>query len=124
MSPSAGDPGVGSAAEEAARLADALKGWFWGAATDLDAAAEDSAHDPLTCRVCPLCRGIAAVRSARPEVVEHLASAAESLAAALRALGAARTPSPRQAQRADQAGPTYETVSIDVDDADEDEGAA
>ena len=123
MSPSTGQPGVGSAADEAARLADALKGWFCGAATGVGASPDHAPtppHDPLTCRVCPLCRGIAAVR---PEVVEHLASAAESLAAALRELGASRTPSPRQPESADRGGPTYETVHIDIDDDDEDEGA-
>ena len=68
--------GLGSAADEAARLADALGGWF----------ATAGAHDPVTCTACPLCRGIAAVRSLNPEVVEHLTAAAGSLAAALREL--------------------------------------
>lgn len=75
---SAQPDGLGSAAHEAARLADALGGWFVSAATD--------AHDPVTCTACPLCRGIAAVRAVNPEVVEHLTAAAGSLAAALREL--------------------------------------
>lgn len=40
--------------------------------------------EPSTCRVCPLCQGAALLRGLRPEVVEHLAAAATSLAAALR----------------------------------------
>ncbi len=78
--------GHGSAADEAARLADVLGGWFTSATTDLH-----DEHDPVTCTACPLCRGIAAVRSVNPEVVEHLSVAAGSLVAALRVL---RSPSP------------------------------
>ncbi len=77
--------GLGSAADEAARLADVLGGWFASATADVH---DD--HDPVTCTACPLCRGIAAVRSVNPEVVEHLSAAAGSLVAALREL---RSPS-------------------------------
>ena len=92
--------GLGSAAEEAARLAEALGGWF-ASATGPSAVPDDApqgadplqaqAHDPVTCRSCPVCRGIALVRSVNPEVVEHLSAAAGSLAAALREL---RSPHP------------------------------
>ena len=73
--------GLGSAADEAARLADVLGGWFTSATTGV----RDD-HDEVACTACPLCRGIAAVRSVNPEVVEHLSAAAGSLAAALREL--------------------------------------
>ncbi|MBC7640120.1 MAG: DUF5304 family protein [Rhodoferax sp.] len=78
--------GLGSAADEAARLADVLGGWFSSATADVQAD-----HDDVTCTACPLCRGIAAVRSVNPEVVEHLSAAAGSLVAALREL---RSPGP------------------------------
>jgi hypothetical protein len=93
--------GLGSAAEEAARLAEALGGWFTSAtgpsAVRDDAPPDadppnDPAHDPATCRACPLCRGVALVRSVNPEVVEHLTAAAGSLAAALRELRAPHGP--------------------------------
>lgn len=126
MSPT--EPGVGSAADEAARLADALGGWFRCAATDSPDESSTPSHDPLTCRACPLCRGIAAVRSVRPEVIEHLATAADALAAALRELGALRAPGGRQPESADRAGPTYpdrpETEHIVIADDDQDEGVA
>jgi hypothetical protein len=84
------DDPVGSVAEEAAKLVGAMSDWArqrgtpaWaeglGALThDVDehlASGED-------CRYCPLCRGIQVVRSASPEVREHLASAISSLAQA------------------------------------------
>jgi len=39
---------------------------------------------PATCRLCPLCRGIALLRSVRPETVDLLADLATALAASLR----------------------------------------
>ncbi len=49
------------------------------------------------CLACPLCMGIAALRQARPEAVEHLLKAGAELLAAVRALvdatdGGARHP--------------------------------
>jgi hypothetical protein len=101
----------GSAAEEAARLVDSLHGWFaartgteaaalgasaraegtaYGQAGNEHAAPEEPAgpqHGPF-CRACPVCRGLAYVQQAHPEVVEHLAFAAQHVASALRALTA------------------------------------
>lgn len=45
-----------------------------------------AAGTPLECLVCPLCAGIAALREARPEAVEHLLKAGAELLAAFRAL--------------------------------------
>lgn len=114
MSPS---PEVGSAADEAARLADALGGWFRSAATG-SAQSHSSDHDPLTCRACPICRGIAAARAVQPEVIAYLATAADALAAALREWHA------RQPESADRTTcrDRPETVRINIDD--DDEGAA
>jgi hypothetical protein len=112
---------VGSVAEEAARLVDALGGW---AATARHAASarhtDDVADDPaegvsedlpgddapantcptcgadsgvgqaISCQVCPVCQGIALLRSVRPETVDRLADLAGALAATLRDIAAQR----------------------------------
>jgi len=46
--------------------------------------AQDTDDTPSTCRICPLCKGIALLRSVRPETVDLLADLANSLAASLR----------------------------------------
>ena len=100
----------GGVGEEAARLLEAVQEWARrtaGAGSEgmagargagaVDAAAgptdppwtERIATDALECQLCPLCRLIAVVRGTRPEVVEHLADATASLAAAIRDLVAA-----------------------------------
>lgn len=70
-------PPVGSAAEEAARLADSLRGWFAGVQAG-------AAQDHAACTSCPVCLGLTRLRAVSPEVVEHLSAAAGSLVAALR----------------------------------------
>jgi len=66
--------------DEAARFIDAL-----GGLPQSPAGAE--------CRICPFCRLLATLRELRPEVVEHLALAADELLAAVREF-AARPPAP------------------------------
>jgi len=51
------------------------------------------------CLVCPLCAGIAALRQARPEAVEHLLKAGAELLAAARALLDASDAGTRRAGR-------------------------
>jgi hypothetical protein len=56
------------------------------------------------CQVCPICAGLAALRGARPEVVEHLVKAGAELLLAAKALldGAAEpeaAPAPRRRAR-------------------------
>src|SRR5918994_720437 len=48
------------------------------------------------CQVCPICAGLAALREARPEAVEHLVKAGAELLLAAKALldGATWTPAP------------------------------
>lgn len=76
-----GQPPVGSAAEEAARLFAAAEDWVrTRAGGHLDGLATGSAE----CTVCPVCQGISALRQVRPETVEHLLDAAASFVAALR----------------------------------------
>ena len=56
---------------------------------------------PATCRLCPLCRGIALLRSVRPETVDLLADLAVAVATSLRDV-ATRA---RAADPASSAGP-------------------
>ncbi|HEX3003770.1 MAG TPA: hypothetical protein VHO27_06140 [Angustibacter sp.] len=120
---SAGREPLGSAAEEAARLAEAVHAWWDGRAGE---DASDPAHEPAaadepststTCRYCPLCRGVAAVHAVRPEVLAHLVTAAESLAAALRELARDAEPDARpHADRASGRPRRPRSVRIPVDD--------
>lgn len=73
---------MGSVAEEATKLFEAMSSWAKGAAENVD---EHLATGSTECTICPVCQVISAVRGTRPEVVEHLADAAVSLVAALRA---------------------------------------
>jgi hypothetical protein len=61
------------------------------------------------CQTCPICAGLAALRQASPEAVEHLVKAGAELLLAARALldGAAepaRGPAPRRRARPARAG--------------------
>ncbi|HEV2921874.1 MAG TPA: hypothetical protein VG673_21945 [Actinomycetota bacterium] len=61
------------------------------------------------CQICPICAGLAALREARPEAVEHLVKAGAELLLAVRALldGAAepaRGPAPRRRARPARTG--------------------
>lgn len=71
---------VGSAAEEAARLVEALRRWFDERAPDLSASTADSRD----CQLCPICQLLGFFRQGQPEVFEHLSQAADSLLAAVR----------------------------------------
>lgn len=82
----------GSIGEEAAKLAEAVQDWLgqrtgrgvgdvWAAAT-----APDAFESP-ECKICPLCRAMHFVSTVQPEVFAHLADAAASLSAAVRAMG-------------------------------------
>lgn len=88
---------AGSLAEELAKLMGVVSGLAATASTHgegdderrTDPAAEPHPHiadGSAACEVCPVCQAIAFVRSTTPEVREHLASSAASLAAAARGL--------------------------------------
>jgi hypothetical protein len=94
--------GVGSAAEEAARLLAAVQDWA-KARFDHEHLATGSAE----CQVCPVCQGVAALRQVKPETVEHLLDAAASLVAALRTT-VTGTPPP------DRGGAPHTVQRIDV----------
>jgi hypothetical protein len=102
------DP-VGSAAEEAAKLLEAVSEWarehgsdlgtaVGGLAEQVSAAAHDVDAHLATgedCRYCPFCRAVQVYRSASPEVREHLSTAASSLARAAAAMMATTVPDQR-----------------------------
>ena len=75
------DEPLGSAAQEAARLLDAVSGWLDQRGISSMPIATGSAE----CRACPICIGLSAVREHHPEVVDQLGRAAEALVAAVRA---------------------------------------
>jgi hypothetical protein len=60
---------------------------------------------PSTCRICPLCRAIALLRSVRPETVDLLADFAMSVAGSLRDVAVwSRTSDPASSARSTSAG--------------------
>ena len=79
------DP-LGSAAEEAAKL--------FGALADLARDADAHVARGEECRYCPICRAVQVVRSASPEVREHLTTAVSSLAQAFAAALDTAVPDP------------------------------
>jgi hypothetical protein len=93
----------GSIGEEAVKLAEAVQDWLGertgrGGSDAWAAATAPEAFESAECRVCPICRAMHFVSSMQPEVFAHLADAATSLAAAVRAMGDVEgraTPAPR-----------------------------
>jgi hypothetical protein len=97
-------PPVGSVAEEAARLLDALGGWAsthgyaagspepattpgaGGAHGCPTCGAQEGVGKAVVCQLCPVCQGIGLLRSVRPETVDRIADLAGALAATLRDL--------------------------------------
>jgi hypothetical protein len=71
---------LGSAAEEAARLVDAVRDWI-----DARAVSKPPPNESSECQLCPICQVLGMVRQGQPEVFEHLSHAADSLLAAVRA---------------------------------------
>lgn len=87
----------GPLGEEAAKLVDAVQEWLRGAGAGVGTGAADKAASAASyvsshiangsaeCQLCPVCQLLAALRGSRPEVFEHLQSAAGSVLLALRA---------------------------------------
>ncbi len=76
---------VGSAAEEAGRLFEAVQEWARRASGAAGGWSEHIATGAPECQLCPVCQLIALMRETRPEVAAHLAEAAGSMLAAVRA---------------------------------------
>lgn len=107
---------LGNAAQEAARLLDAIGEWLAVRANAEDNggswvrwSSEHIATGAAECRICPLCRLIAATRAAGPEVAGHADEALRSISAALHALADAMG-----TQRGSPAGPDkgFQTIVI------------
>ncbi|BBH18298.1 hypothetical protein Back2_25850 [Nocardioides baekrokdamisoli] len=126
---------IGSAADEAAKLLNALGEWAKDQSTESANAFSESvaglagraahavadlpkfmdqhlAAGAPECAYCPVCRTVHVVREASPDVRVHLASAALSLMqAATTVLNAMATPVPGGAQQE----PTVEKIDLDDD---------
>src|SRR5450631_235263 len=78
-------------------------------------------NTPATCRLCPLCRGIALLRAVRPETVDLLADLAVAIAASLRDVATrARAADPASSARPASGASDRVTVQdIPVDDESE-----
>jgi hypothetical protein len=79
---------------------------------------------PVACRLCPLCQGIALLRSVRPETVDRLADLATAVAGTLRDMAAqSRASGQTSAARPDSGkasgGGRAPVQDIHVDDDDE-----
>ena len=116
-------PPVGSAAQEAARLFATAEQWLRERTAGLPDATAAAPHGPgpgggAECAVCPLCQGIAAVRSIRPETVEHLLDATASFVAALRSTVAAGGPEASVAARR----PDVQRIHVSDSDLQGDQG--
>lgn len=87
--PAGSDP-IGAAAEEAARLVDALGQWLaarsarTGGPVDVGGLKDHIATGSAECRICPLCQLISLARNSSPELARHLDEALESLLALAR----------------------------------------
>jgi hypothetical protein len=109
---------VGSVAEEAAKLFALLQKGDPGEHPEHRLGPE--------CQWCPICQLLAVVRQAKPETVDHLASAAAGVLGSLRALLDAATESARQARAASQEpdpkdeSPTDGQAGVDRIDVSED----
>jgi hypothetical protein len=105
----------GAAAEEAARLVDALGQWLAARSAarpsgpvDLGYLNTHIATGTAECKLCPLCQLISLLRAGSPELTHRMDEAMEALLALARAAldGVER-------QRADQpAAPGFETIDI------------
>ncbi|HEX7462430.1 MAG TPA: hypothetical protein VF317_09675 [Dermatophilaceae bacterium] len=80
---------------------------------------------PVACKLCPLCQGIAFMRSVRPETVDRLADLASAVASTLRDLatqsrasGPASTAGPASGKTSGAGRTTVQDIHVD----DEDEG--
>ena len=76
------DDALGSAAQEAFRLLEAVRGWLDERGVPEASIAAGSAE----CRACPVCVVLGALRDHHPDVVDQLGRASDALIAAARAL--------------------------------------
>lgn len=83
----------------------------------------ESNGTPVACRLCPLCQGIALLRSVRPETVDRLADFASAMAASLRDMATQSRASGPASQAGSRSGrPSGQATVQDIPVDDEDEG--
>ena len=112
--PSSADA-FGSAAEEAARLGDALGQWLAARSAsrpngwmDLHEVGAHIATGSTECALCPLCRLISLARQPSPELAQHLDEAIQAMVA----LGRAALDGLEQHRAGKPSGPGFETSDI------------
>lgn len=99
-----GESVLGTVAQEAARLLDALAARSADAsACEHCASAQAGAQEPV-CHLCPVCRLLTLVRAVRPETVDRLADLASAVTDSLRELAAARRADQGQTSQARPGG--------------------
>lgn len=82
----------------------------------------DGAATPFACRVCPLCQGIALLRSVRPETVDRLADFASVVAGSLREMATMSRADGQDSQARSTSGSPSNGATVQdirVDDEDE-----
>ena len=78
----------------------------------------ESGGTPVACKLCPLCQGIALLRSIRPETVDRMADLASAMAESLRAMATqSRASAPASDSRAQPGmrpdGVTVQDIRVD-----------
>lgn len=81
--------------------------------------ASSRAGEAPTCQLCPVCQGIALLRTVRPETVERLADLAAALSGALRDVAADRFGQAAPSQRPSPPPRGHRVQDIAVDDEDD-----
>jgi hypothetical protein len=79
--------------------------------------ASSRAGEAMACQLCPVCQGIALLRTVRPETVERLADLAAALSGALRDIAADRFgPPPSQPPSPPPRGHRVQDIAVDDED--------
>lgn len=118
----AGGPARGSGAADAADGSEDQKDSSDGVCSSCGGHRDST---PVACKLCPLCQGIAFMRSVRPETVDRLADLASAVASTLRDLATqsrASGPSSTAGAASGQTSGAGRTTVQDIHVDDEDEG--
>jgi Family of unknown function (DUF5304) len=120
--PAGGDQAdLGSIADEAAKLVEAVQNWARGVGAESGSAAGPLAEflaagagGSPSCRFCPVCQLVSTVREVRPETVQDLLEVGTSLLASMRTLI-------ERQEREWSSRPAAPVQHIDIDEPDIDE---
>lgn len=110
---SPGEPGAAGASDDRHEHSDST----------CSACGGEGGGTPVACRLCPLCQGIALLRSVRPETVDRLADLASAVATTLRDVATqSRASGPSSANGPASGGPsgrgraTVQDIRVDDED--------